>query len=173
MAKSVKQPQLLVSTDLDEKAWRESVVEFCKANKLEIPELGTEKSFEFTREMIDDDIYCFFDNLDFSKIKDADFVITGTLGLWHGIHEFDSTPVINGLEKAIKRCLGRDIEDYDIKLNKGVIEVAAHHHDGTNHFEIRKLGKRAPQMIKDKVGTLFYGEVKDYWFEKIKINDIF
>ena len=38
---------------------------------------------------------------------------------------------------AIKRCLGRDIEDFEIYMaGKWTVYIDAYHHDGTNHFKL-------------------------------------
>ena len=62
--------------------------------------------------------------------------INGNLGLWTGRHkiypeEFDTW------KEAIDRCIGRDIEDFEIyQSGKYTIYIDAHHHDGTNRFKL-------------------------------------
>lgn len=174
MAKSVKQPIELISTLWDEDAWREAVLDFCEANGIEVPDLGTEKSYDLTRKLVDYDVTEFFDNLNYGNAEHDTYMITGVLGLWHGRVELTRIPVRDSLKKSINGCIGRDIEDYEIKLMpNGVIKLSAYHHDGTNCFEIHKLGKRAPQKVRECAGGYYDGQVRDYWFEKIKIKDIF
>lgn len=174
MEKSVKQPIELISTRWTEDSWREAVEDFCEANNLQVPELGSSRSYELTQRLVDEDVEEFFDNLDDCKAEHDTYMITGTLGLWYGKVELTHIPVRDSLKKSINGCLGRDIEDYQINLMpNGVIQLIAMHHDGRNYFEIRKLGNRVPKKVIDCVGKYYDGEVRDYWFEKIKIEDIF
>ena len=66
----------------------------------------------------------------FAKVK-----IDANLGLWdgrrHGVAEEDD------YRAAIQRCLGRDIQDFEIyRAGKWTLYIDAHHHDGTNKFKL-------------------------------------
>ena len=74
---------------------------------------------------------------DFIDEKDGEFEITGTLGLWTGIHEIE--PVITDSNlKAIYKCL-QSADDFEIYRDNNDYVVNAHHHDGTNKFRIHEL----------------------------------
>ena len=65
------------------------------------------------------------------------YVVLADLGLWNG--RYDGGKVIKGLWGAIQKCF----EDYNTIYQDGKrLKVTAHHHDGTNHFQIRELTPR-------------------------------
>ena len=65
------------------------------------------------------------------------YVVLADLGLWNGRH--DGGKVIEGLWNAIQKCF----EDYNTVYQDGKrLKVTAHHHDGTNYFQIRELTQR-------------------------------
>lgn len=94
-------------------------------------------------------------------------VITGTLGLWNG------NPTIypqrdESVHDAIERCWGRDILDMDVTFEDGVFYVNAHHHDGTNCFEIHKLTAAGIKASEDWYRGRKECELKDKWLGKFK-----
>lgn len=65
------------------------------------------------------------------------YLITGKLGLWYGT--VDGGKVVTGLWNAISKCF----EDFnEIYEEGGKLKVVAHHHDGTNYFEIKELNEK-------------------------------
>jgi len=69
---------------------------------------------------------------------EGEVVINGTLGLWDGKHTIYPVNCPN-IISAIERCLGRDCEfidedDLQYDDDNHVVNVKAHHHDGTNCF---------------------------------------
>ena len=78
--------------------------------------------------------------------------ITGTLGLWNGRKDIypDREP---DLMTAIKRCvMPQSILDFDIYLEDTEngyqrLYIEAHHHDGTNVFELRQKVPEHPYTI--------------------------
>ena len=67
----------------------------------------------------------------FAKVK-----IDGNLGLWDGRHKIRPEEE-DSWKEAIDRCLGRDIEDFEIyQAGNWTVYIDAHHHDGTNHFKL-------------------------------------
>lgn len=67
----------------------------------------------------------------FAKVK-----IDGNLGLWDGRHKIHPEEE-DSWKEAIDRCIGRDIEDFEIyQSGKYTIYIDAHHHDGTNRFKL-------------------------------------
>lgn len=67
----------------------------------------------------------------FAKVK-----IYPDLGLWDGRHKCYAEEE-DDWDTAIRRCLGRDIEDFEIyQAGKWTVYIDAHHHDGTNRFKL-------------------------------------
>lgn len=65
------------------------------------------------------------------------YIVLADLGLWNG--RFDGGKIITGLWNAISKCF----EDYnEIYEEGGRLKVTAHHHDGTNYFQIKELTER-------------------------------
>lgn len=60
-------------------------------------------------------------------------IITGTLGLWHGIKEIIPTECDN-IFNAINKCLNQDIDDIIIKYDNNKYILDCYHHDGINHL---------------------------------------
>lgn len=68
------------------------------------------------------------------------YIVLANLGLWNG--RFDGGKIINGLWEAISQCF----EDFnEIYEEGGKLKVVAHHHDGTNYFEIKELTERGEE----------------------------
>ena len=113
--------QLVYATDsyyyqTDEGAW-------------EYDNFNSEEDYDYLVNTLDDEKYK-TEARRFAKVK-----IDANLGLWdgrrHGVAEEDD------FHDAIERCLGRDIQDFEIyQAGKWTIYIDAHHHDGTNHFKL-------------------------------------
>ena len=73
------------------------------------------------------------------KHPNAEYLITGTLGLWDGPHPVARTE--KTLRDAVEACTVSN-EDHWVEIKEdqyGCLFVDYHHHDGTNHFKIHKL----------------------------------
>ena len=91
---------------------------------------GSQWLFEDILENLDDEKYK-TEARRFAKVK-----IYGTLGLWDGKHDIYPEEC-DDWETAIRKCVGRDIEDFEIyQAGKYTIYIDAHHHDGTNSFKL-------------------------------------
>ena len=66
------------------------------------------------------------------------FLLVGSLGLWYGNPDIYPT-YFNDAEGLINAVFGRSIEDIELSINEGELEIAAMHHDGTNHFTARAM----------------------------------
>ena len=112
--------------------------EFCEVNGY----TPTKKGYtQWVAQEIQDNYEQDLENIKDCKQYNVPVLITGRLGLWDGSHEI--VPVVEtSVHSAIKRMLGRDINDIDAEFNDGKIIVNAYHHDGTNTFEIRALSKK-------------------------------
>ncbi len=89
----------------------------------------------------------FLENYRYSELKDSRIQIRGKLGLWNGPHTIQ--PVIcNSLEEAMDKILGRDIDYISIYDDRyGNLCVDAYHHDGTNHFILKKYTDKGPRVL--------------------------
>lgn len=71
------------------------------------------------------------------------YVIIGNLGLWYG--RVEGGKIIEGLWNSLRQCF----EDYNkIYEENGRLKVTAHHHDGTNFFQIKELTKRGEDFAE-------------------------
>ena len=71
------------------------------------------------------------------------YIVLADLGLWYGRR--DGGKIITGLWNAISQCF----EDYnEIYEEGGRLKVTAHHHDGTNYFQIKELTKRGEEFAE-------------------------
>ena len=109
----------------------------------------------------------FCSNMLYGEYKNSRCMITGSLGLWNGRPTI--TPVLcDNLLDAIKKCIsGRSIDDWEVKTEDGHIEVLAHHHDGTNCFEIHLLSKKGEREVEREKYLYEDFNVKPWWFKNI------
>lgn len=140
--------------NIKDKEYYQSYVENCEAND-EMP--GDMESDAFLQYAIEDCNNLLEDemaNLECSKKLEGKWLIFGTIGRWNG--NFSMLPqVVNSITEALRKCFADDI---DIEYDKKGIYVAAHHHDATNHFQIRQLTRKAENA--------FY-EDEDKFIEKL------
>ena len=69
---------------------------------------------------------------------DTPVVIIGNLGLWNGPHKVIPTKCKTILE-AVYKCI-EDMDEVEIYEDQyGNLKVDGYHHDGTNHFTIKKV----------------------------------
>lgn len=153
-------------------------VESCRENNIEA---ATEDSDEFLNWQVTEnqlDFQCTLDNIMYSSYRYDDFVIEGTIGAWDGRHGI--MPVlVTGLYEAIIKCITNS-DDADIELDEksGAMYVNAHDHDGTSSFTIRKLRSYCRNAYDRALDEYHYGdantfEVKDGWFQKIKLEKLY
>lgn len=95
-------------------------------------------------------------NVCYSPLADQEVVITGTLGLWDGRHKINPVKVANIIE-AVNKCVDQDIEELEIyEDGYGNFILDAYHHDGCNHFVIKKYtdkGTRCLHFIREVFGV--------------------
>lgn len=66
------------------------------------------------------------------------FIAAGTLGLWYG--DVPCNTIVKNINDFDR--LMQDADNIRIVDNKGHLQVEAHHHDGVNKFELRKLNDK-------------------------------
>ena len=85
-----------------------------------------------------------FDHYDDKTGLPSVYVIVAQIGRWNGT--FDGGKVVYGLKNAIHMCF----EDYNKIYQEGkMLKVRAVHHDGTNHFIIKKLTDRGIEFYNN------------------------
>lgn len=127
----------------------EDYVEYCEINGIQP---GDESSLEFAEWQVDEARECFWD--DIAEIKhykpyNVPVVVTGRLGLWDGKHEI--RPVeMDSVAAAIDGAFSHSTEDMAINYDdEGFIVIYAHHHDGTNCFEVRAKDGKLPNIWEE------------------------
>ena len=109
----------------------ENCIPYTKLDDWEYDSWMAEEDFENLLNTLDDEKYNDSEARRFAKVK-----IYPDLGLWDGRHKCEPEEE-DDFSDAIKRCLGRDIEDFEIYMaGKWTVYIDAHHHDGTNHFKL-------------------------------------
>lgn len=132
--------------DFNEDEMRQSYLESAEANNWEIPEDGPSDE-DIWQEWYDQNEMV-WDNIK-SEVKWHDergsYLIIASLGLWNG--RFDGGKIIDGyLTEAISACF----EDYNkVYWQDKNLKVEAIHHDGTNHFIIKKLTDRGIEFYNN------------------------
>ena len=85
-------------------------------------------------------------NWKYSPLANQKVAVIGTLGLWDGTKKIYPKEFDN-LQKAVFACLEDMNEIYEDQY--GNLHIKAHHHDGTNHFIIKKV-------VNDKLRCLHF-----------------
>ena len=149
-----------------EKGMNEIRQEMAEGCDMEPEDIDDERLQAHICDLIDRDWDDLQANLEYSEFKEAPCVISGSLGLWDGVHSIEPV-VCNGILAALRRIASvRFDNNIEIKLENGQINVTQIHHDGTNHFFINLLNRRGegvadasrlaePCFHKKIVGYLF------------------
>ena len=142
------EPKLLFDTrswleDISRKDLYDEYLEECEMNGIEPSSMDSNEymswCIELERRNMEDDL----DNIRCSANLRGSWVITGTLGLWDGRHTIIPV-VVDGLSAAILRCAEDDVK---VSYDSSSVYVSSSHHDGTNSFTIRKLSRKALDII--------------------------
>lgn len=78
---------------------------------------------------------CEFDELKHCDFNNTPVRVYASLGLWYGVREGHKD--FSNVKEAITECLEDMNEIYEDRY--GNLHIEAHHHDGCNHFIIKKL----------------------------------
>lgn len=132
--------------DFNEEEMKESWYETAEANDWEIPEDGPSddqiwEEWDFQNEVNWENIEV---EVKFCNERGS-YLVVGTLGLWRGPAE--GGKIIDGyLTDVLKQCF----EDYNcVYWQDKNLKVEATHHDGTNHFIIKKLTDRGIEFYNN------------------------
>ena len=96
-------------------------------------------------------------------------LLTGSAGLWDGRHTLcpmKYNSLLEGIEDVIRRA---DVNDWEIILTEGHLELRGLHHDGTNVYELHLLSAKG---LKEVERPKYTWEGHDYdpkpdWFKNI------
>lgn len=61
--------------------------------------------------------------------------VSGVVNLWDGPHSIYPEN-FSSIEIALNKCLGKDIDEFILRLEDNVYKLDCYHHDGINHFNI-------------------------------------
>lgn len=132
--------------DFNEEKMKESWYENAEVNGWEIPEDGPSDD-QIWQEWYDQNERDWDDIKGEVKYYDerGSYLIIASLGLWNG--RFDGGRLVEGtLSEAIQTCF----EDYNkVYWQDKNLKVEAIHHDGTNHFIIKKLTDRGIEFYNN------------------------
>ena len=159
MATTIKNATLYNDYNYNVEDYRDAYLEHCDFLGLDVED---EIPAEFIQNMLDEEWFALFDNLD-SNIYNDECVVIGTLDLWIGRKQIVATRE-NTLAEAIKRCC-RGCDYNRIEIVDGHVEVTSVHHDGTNIFDIHLLNKRGRNtMGANLTNPCYYRKIKDdFW----------
>ena len=95
---------MIFSTDTDQYSY-DDYKEWCKECDVDcIYEENSTEFYDWVHEQINQSIDDDRMNIKYSEYADRDFIITGSLGLWHG-HPTIEPVRINGMLEAIDKCI--------------------------------------------------------------------
>lgn len=104
--------------------------EFIQVNYDEI----LEKSYDLNSLDFDDFIRGYSFSLPSDILKNSHFFILASIGTWRGRHS--SSKICKGFKDTILTCFGSTDEQTVYFGKHGSLNVTAHHHDGSNYFQI-------------------------------------
>lgn len=151
----------------------EEYKEWCEMNNIEPSEKNSGDFWDWANDNIELNIECDLDNMEYSKIKDRTFVITGAVQLWNGRRTIK--PVfVRGLVNAIKKVWGSGDVHYLIELDteKGIITSRLWSHDdpmGNTQFEVRMLNRNGEKWLAaaEERWEADEIEINNRWWSKI------
>ena len=153
--------------------WYKEYVEWCKENEIEPADDNSSDYWEWVGEQIELNIECDLENMEYSKIKDRTFVITGAVQLWNGRRTI-KPKFVHGLIPLIKLLWGSDDRHFDITLDteEGIITSRLWSHDdpmGNTRLEARMLNKNGEKWLAaaEDRGEEDEIEIKRQWWSKI------
>lgn len=149
--------------DFNEDDVREEWMELAEINDWDIPEDGPSDTdlWELWDERCDNDLADLKAEINIHN-EEGSYLVIASLGLWNG--RFPGGKIIKGsLYDVIIKCF----EDYNTIYMEGKqLKIDAIHHDGTNHFIIKKLTKKGEEYAENH-----YYDMSDEELHKRLFND--
>ena len=155
-------------------------LEWCETNGIEPAEKNSSEYWNWVYEQVDEVIECDLINMEYSKIKDRLFVITGAIQLWNGRRTIK--PVfMRGLVDVIKKIWGSGDRHFLIELDtkEGIITSRLWSHDdpmGNTRLEVRMLNRNGEKWLAaaEERGEEDEIEINNRWWSKIRdIGEIY
>lgn len=165
MEKTMNEEKHLMMTTRGEYDYTEYVGD-CEENGEDPAPENSTAFYEWCAEQDNINLECDRDNLECSPMNKGKFFVSGVLGLWNGRPEVHAEEIFDSLLSAIDRCISDSIIDYEVEFNNGVVEVSAHHHDGTNCFTIQALTEEGVTGVEELPYTDYNPQPS--WFQPIK-----
>lgn len=121
--------------------WKEAYREMCENNEIEIEgEISDDAVWQYRSDCLNDEWDMIKYDLE-RHFENGYFVIVADLGRWNGT--FPGGKVVNGYEGVAETWRCNDyygIEIYELlKGGQWEMHVEGHHHDGTDHFVVKRL----------------------------------
>ena len=100
------------------------------------------------------------------------FLVTGYIG-WYNHNRKVTPAVIEGLEEAVGYALDVINSDQcEIEYKNGSIIVHAHHHDGCNWFEVRRLTEKGANEAEKAASRIRMTKIPTDWLAPLQLNEI-
>jgi hypothetical protein len=114
----------------------------------------------------------FFYDLSHSKLNDANtkFLVTGYIG-WYNKNHRIKPYVMEGIEQAVETCLDQS-DICEIEFKDGSIIVHAHHHDGCNWFEVRRLTEKGANEAEKAASRIRMTKIPTDWLAPLQLDEI-
>lgn len=117
--------------------------------------LEEESGEPYTEEMFYDDQKYAIDELQnaISQLSNRSCIAIGKLGLWKGkCSAYNDTIKMNNL----LNILGEDIQNFKVFIENGELKATGSHHDGTNHYFVRRWRNKVTESQKNKLKNYIY-----------------
>lgn len=148
-------------------------VECCEINGIEPAEKDSTEYWQWVYEEVEETISCDLTNMEYSKIKDRVFAITGKIGRWDGTHTI-KVKCVRGLVPLMKLLWGNDDRHFLIELDtvEGIITSRIWTHDdptGNTCLEARMLNRNGEKWLAsaEERGEEDDIVLKRQWWSKI------
>lgn len=175
MKKDEKKTVFNILTNLTD-GWEDcydDYLEWCDMNNIEPAEEDSYEYWDWVYEEVNETIDCDLMNMEYAKIKDRTFVITGAVQLWNGRPTIKPT-FVRGLVDTVRKMSGSGDRHFLIELDtkKGIITCRQWSHDdptGNTMLEARMLNKNGEKWLaaaeeryeEDEI------EINNRWWSKI------
>ena len=165
-------------------------LDFCSETETEPAPDCSDEFYQWCSRMKADAIEDFCTNMRYSHL-DCPLVVTGELGLWFGKRTivakvFESKDLSdrkkgNGTQffnnpsimRVLDTCVfNGSIEDFSVVWENNKLTITAHHHDGTNNYEIRKLNAKGLRAYERAKYRMEEPEPAEWWYAKVKFQDL-
>ena len=175
MAKKEKKTVFNILTNCTD-GWEdcyEDYLEWCDMNNIEPANKNSSEYWDWVYEEVDYTIDCDIMNMEYSKIKDRLFVITGAVQLWN-VRPTIKPVFMRGLVDVIKKIWGSGDRHFLIELDtkEGIITSRLWSHDypmGNTMLEARMLNKNGEKWLAaaEERGDEDEIEINNRWWSKI------